>query len=408
MESIQNIFSATLKENSDKPNLFSIISELSFELSKKKIQRLKDDTHIQVRLGELFELYTRALQTQELKNAHNIDAVIEGLIKAASYDKEEFLYKTIYEKEQLEKSIIEQKENIRNNIISTFNILESHIENMEEDISKDSLTALHDAKLRGVEMLGILKETTSEAFLTTLEKAHDIEDTIFEITKNITYQTINEGDFTKSRFLDISSNIIKIAIEIADEDHGNAKELLNGSIHGTKEGMAKAIDKFKNDLKFAPEELSEVFENDLSTIKKTLINIEEDFIKMLEDDKETSTGPSKKIINEILDSEFNNSFAKIKRVTAEARETLSEKIEELKNRPYLENGFVKKAEKKIEELEKVASQKVNSLKNFEFENEKAKNATKEAKRLGNHAWSVAKNVLDGAFKGAKDAINKDK
>ena len=116
MQSLQNIFSASLQESKENKNLPSIISELTFELSKKKIQRLKDDSHIQERLGELFELYTRALKSEELKNSTNIDAVISGLIKAASHDKEEFLYKSLYEKEQLEKSITKQKENIKSTI----------------------------------------------------------------------------------------------------------------------------------------------------------------------------------------------------------------------------------------------------------------------------------------------------
>lgn len=409
MKSIQNIFSATLNENKDSDKLPTIISDLTFELSKKKIQRLKDDSNIQARLGELFELYARALQNENQNSVQNIDAIISGLIKSASYNKEEFLYKTIYEKEQLEKSIIEQKNNIKNNILGTFNILEEHIEKLDDSIAKESLQALSDAKLRGVEMLGILRETTSEALLTTLEKATDIEDTTFEITKNITYQAINEGEFSRQRFMDISNSIIEVAIEIADEDQGNAKYILNGSIHGTKEGMAKAIDKFKNDLKFAPEELEELLYTDLSVIRKELISVEEDFINMLEVSKNNSNGVSKKFISNILEAEFNNSFAKMKRVTAETRELLSEKIEELtKNTNYLDNDFVKKAEKKIEELEKVASQKVENLKNFEFENEKAQKAAAEAKRLGNHAWELAKGAVENALKGAKDAINKNK
>ena len=75
-----------------------------------------------------------------------------------------------------------------------------------------------------------------------------------------------------------------------------------------------------------------------------------------------------------------------------------------KGSTYLDSEFVKKAEKKIEELEKVASEKVEYIKN----NEKAQKAANEAKKLGNHAWELAKGTLEGAFKGAKDAINKNK
>jgi hypothetical protein len=396
MKSLQNIFSATIKESKEDKNLTSIISELTFELSKKKIQRLKDDSHIQARLGELFEFYTRALQSESLENSTNIDAIISGLIKAASYDKEEFLYKSLYEKEQLEKSISKQKESIKNTIMGTFNILEAHIEKMDESISKESLKALHTTKLRGVEMLGILKETTSEALLTTLEKGKDVEDTVFEITKNITYQTIKEGDFSKTRILEIANTILKATIEIADEEKANAKALLSGAVHGTKEGMAKAIDKFKNDLKFAPEELAT---EDLKSIKKDLSDIDNAFVEIVKLSKKTSVGLSVEIIEDILNNDIDNSLSKVKRVAVEARETLSEKIDELK---LEDNEFLKKAEKKIEELEKIASVKIEAIK----QDERTKNATKEAKRLGNHAWEVAKSAVESAIKSAKDVINK--
>lgn len=416
MESIHSIFAATINEKQDSNQLITIIQEMSFELARKKIQRLKDEEHIQQRLGELFELFTKVLDTNKLKNTETIGAVIDGLIKAASFDKEEFLYKTIYEKEQLEKSILEQKNAIRNSILGTFTILGTHIESMDESLSQDEIKALSDAKLKGIELLGILKETTSEALLTTLEKSKDIEDTVFEITKNLTYSTINEGDFTKSRFIDIANTIIEATIGIADENQSFAKELINGAVHGTKEGMTKAIDKFKNDLKFGPEELYEILEQDLDSIKKELLKVEESFILMLENSKELSNGVSSVFISNILTNELNNPFAKIARVAAETRETISEKIDELKdNTTNAEGGFIEKAERKlasikadITKLEEKAGQKLESVKNFEFENEKAKKAASEAKRLGNHAWEVAKAAIEGAIKSAKETIKKDK
>jgi hypothetical protein len=412
MESTHSIFAATVNKERESEQLLTIIREMSFELARKKVQRLKDEEHIQMRLGELFELFTKILETENLKNTKTVGAVIDGLVKAASFDKEEFLHKSIYEKEQLEKSISEQKKAIRNNIVGTFNILEMHIEKMEESLASDALQALRDAKLKGVEMLGILRETTSEALLTTLEKSTDIEDTVFEITKNLTYNAINEGDLIKNRFIDIANTVIEATIEIADENQSFAKEMINGAVHGTKEGMAKAIDKFKNDLKFAPEELDKVLEKDLDIIKKELLRIEESFVDMLENAKELSNGVSSQVISNIIENELNNSFAKIARVATEARELIGDKLDELKNSASgMENGFMEKAKKKftslkkdMNSLEEKAGKKFESMRNFEFENEKAKKAASEAKRLGNHAWEVAK----GALKNAKESIKKDK
>jgi len=415
MESTYSIFLATLKEKKEHQDLPKLINELSFELSRKKLQRLKDEANIHHRIGELFELYCRALHEEGLKTPRAISSVIDGLLRATSHDQEAFLYKTIYEKEQLEKSINAQKQAIRTTLAQTFDILEEHIANMHEESQSNALTALHDAKLRGIEMLGILKETTAEALLTTLEKGTDIQDTISEITKNLTFQTILEGSLCKQRILDISNTVISASIEIADEDLGNAKDILEGTINGVKEGITKAIDKFKNDLKYAPtEDMEGLLETDLSELRKELNKIDEHFIILLEMLASQSDGISASLLKEMA-TEMNSSTAKIRRAASEAKEVIGERIEQLKSEALvLEKNLKEKAEKKLEslkkdvnEFEKIASAKVESFKQFEFEKETAKQVANEAKKLGFRAWEVAKHMVDGAVKGAKEAMKKD-
>ena len=415
MESTYTIFLATLKEKKGDPELFTLITELSFELSRKKVQRLKDESNIHNRIGELFELYCKALHDEGLKSPRAISAVINGLLKATTNDKETFLYKTIYEKEQLEKSIFAQKQEIRTTLSESFDVLEAHISNMQPETKESALTALHDAKLRGIEMLGILKETTQEALLTTLENGGDITDTIHEITKNLSFQTISEGDLTKQRIIDISNAILTASVDIADEDLGHAKEILDGSINGVREGITKAIDKFKNDLKYAPTESMEVLlETDLAELRKELLRMDEQFITLLEVLASHSEGISASIIKEMTKG-MNSSTAKIMRAANDAKEVISERIELLKaEASVFEKTFKNRAEKKFEslkkdvnDLEKKASAKVESFKQFEFENDTAKQVTQEAKKLGFRAWEVAKNMMDGAVKGAKEAMKKE-
>lgn len=404
MESTYTIFLATLRENKEHPQLLNFIAELSFELSHKKIQKLKEEKSIQNRLGELFELYCKALHDEGLKSPRAVNHVIDGLLKAASYDKEAFLYKTIYEKEQLEKSIFTQKQQIRSTIASSFDILEQHIAKLPSDTQEAALVALHDAKLRGVELLGILKETSQEALLTTLEKGSDIEDTIYEITKNLSFQSISEGALTKARILDISRTIIESAMDIADEDLGNAKAILEGTINGVHDGVTKTIEKFKNDLKYAPtEEMEGLAETDLSLLRKELLKIDEQFILQLEALASQTEGISQTIIREMT-SEMNSSAARIKRAANEAKEVITERMEHLKTEAEKKLVVLKKD---VEELEKKASSKMESLKQFDFESEKAKQMAVDAKKLGFRAWEVAKSMMDGAVKGAKEAMKKE-
>lgn len=406
MESTHTIFLATLKENKTNPELLKLIGELCFELSRKKIQRLKDEKNIQNRIGELFELYCKALHDEGLKTPKAVGKVIDGLLRASSHDKEELLYKTIYEKEHLEKSIFTQKQQIRNVIAQTFTVLENHITHLQDDTKEGALLALSDAKLKGIEMLGILKETAQEAILTTLEKGSDVRDTIYEITRNLTFNTINEGDFTYRRIVDISRTIIEASIDIADEDLGYAKEILDGAINGAKDGITKAIEKFKNDLRYSPtEEMESLLETDLSLLRKELLKVDEQFITMLEVLASQTEGISASIIKGMIE-EMNSSVAKIKRAANDAKEVISERIEILKEEA--EKRF-ESLKKDVGELEKKASAKVESFKHYEFESEKekAKQVASDAKKLGFRAWEVAKNMMDGAVKSAKEAIKKE-
>lgn len=404
MDSVQTIFANSLKENKTNPALAHLVQELSFELSRKKLQRLKDPSHIQKRIGELFGLYAQVLKEEELATPELFTCTIDGLIKATSFDQSELLFKRMYEKEQLEKLIAEQKNSIRILIASTYETLE---ENLDAQSNESLLKALHDSKLRGIEMLGILKETTQEALLTTIEKGSDIEDTAAEITKTISYQAINEGEFTKQRFLDVARAIIDVSVEIADTDQAFAKELLNGCVHGTKEGIAKAVEKFKHDLKFTPEEVETLLGRELSETKKELLKVDEEYVAMLRSCANQSTGVSKGIIEEILDEELDTAFARIQRITHEAAEAISDRIEEMReNASFLEKDFKERASKRLDslkkevgELEKKASERMESLRN----NPKAQ----EAKRLGERAWEVAKGMMEGAIKGAKDAMKKE-
>ncbi|MDD3462510.1 MAG: hypothetical protein PHW07_02580 [Sulfurospirillaceae bacterium] len=414
MQSTQTIFSTTIKENLNTPQVSTLIQEMVFELSKKKLHRLKDESKIQTRAGELFEIYCKTLSDNQIKTSENISLVINGLIQAVSYEKEEFLYKSIYEKEQLEKSIFSQKQQIKNTISNTYNTLESHIATDQDETSDLALKALNDVKLRGIEMLGIIKETTQEAILTTLEKGSDIKDTIYEIAKNLLFQTVCEGEFKKQRIMDIAKTVMQAGVDIANEDQRYSKEILEGAADGLKDGIAKAIEKFKNDLKYAPEEVDIFVEKDLNQTKKELSKIEEDLIDMLEELSLSGEGVSKNILTTII-KEMNSSAAKIRRAVNEAKEAIAERMEILKEEAvHFEIGLKEKAEKRIEsfkkdmsEFEKIAGQKIEVIKSFEFESEKAKKAATEAKKMGYRAWEVAKNMVDNAVKSAKEAIKKD-
>lgn len=398
MESIQTIFSNVIKENRNNQNFSKILGDTTFELSRKKIQRLKDNKKIQNRVAELFEQYCMILEKEGMKNSANLSIVIDSLLKAANKDKEEFLYKTLYEIDQLKKSAQNQQNDIKNSIASTYDILEKHINSLPKDSKEVALRALNDTKLDALEMLGILRETTEEALLTTLEKRSDIEDTTFQVTKNLTFQAIKNGEFTKRRFLSTTKTIMEVALELANENLGFSKELIDGAVSGTKEGILKALDKFKNDIKYAPKD-DDLFGQDFDTIKKELAKIEDEYIQMLKDLSDKYDGKIREALNEKIEK-YDNSVEKIKRATSEAKEAISQRLEEFKSDVSLEEIKEKAGErfenlkKDVNELSKKANETIENIK----QNETTKKATNEAKKLGLRVWEVAKSMLENRGK----------
>ncbi|MDR0408076.1 MAG: hypothetical protein LBH45_04080 [Campylobacteraceae bacterium] len=397
MESAKTIFFNIVKENKNNAHVLTIIRDTSFNLSCKKLQNLTNEEDMQRALEQLFKLFISVLQKAEFKNPHAITSVIDGLIRAASHDKKQYLLKTIYEKEQLETSIYRQTAEIKRLIKETYNTIEYVSANLEDDEKKEAMQSINDAKLLNVEALGILKEAAEEAFITTIENARDIEDTIQEISKTFTYQAINEGDFTKQKILSIASTIIEAACDIADSDHANANDILNGAVEGTKNGITKATIKFKNDIRFVPEEIKGLQKQDIEESKKDIISMQESFVTMLKQCQSKLDGISSKILAQII-AEHNTYLAKLKRLSSEAAEALSVSITNLKTDEKLKE-FKEKAGKKFVEIKKETNEKVVAFTNDAAP--KAKHMADEAKKLGSRAWEVAKNVLD-------DMLKKDK
>ena len=100
---------------------------------------------------------------------------------------------------------------------------------------------------------------------------------------------------------------------------------------------------------------------------------------------------------------MNSSTAKIKRASNEAKEVISERIDQLKAEAEKKLVVFKKD---VAEFEKIAALKLESFKHTE--GEKAKQMAAEAKKLGFRAWEVAKSMMEGAVKGAQNAIKKEK
>ncbi|AXP08902.1 hypothetical protein N4T57_01340 [Campylobacter hepaticus] len=369
------IFENSLK-NIDKNEVKCLLEDLSFNLAYKQV--LKNPHNAQEILNSLLIDFLSVLKKLNLLDDENTTKIIRALVKASVEDAQNKLYAYISEAELLGRQIEHQKNVVKNQINDRFINFENVIEHssFKDEIGEN----LSDALLFDLEMLGILKETAESAFLTTLEKAEDIELTSWEIAKNLVYNTICEADFEKERILKISNIILNTAFEIANESMAYAKDLCLGVIKGTRDGISLAIEKFKNSLNYT-------FEEDLILKSKELIGIEDEFIALLKSEIKNQKNPSKDIIEYLLNHELDSLFAKFKRMAGETREQFILSLNEFKKNPKIHdlNKLTQKKISKIKqellEMEKIASEKYKDLN------------SKQAKKLGIRLWEKAKNLI---------------
>lgn len=395
MQEIKIVFKNALKEKEDiKP---SFIQKIVFKLSEDKLALHKNlDKNIQ----EIFKEFLLILNELNLDNEDNISALMQGLIKASINKKELDFYALIHEQNALKERILNKKEELKNDIHESFLSIEQQILVNELNENDKLNKILKDTKLKGIEFLGVLREITEDAFLRVIEKGDDIKDLIQEISKNLVFQAISEGNFTKQRFIDIVQTVLNVSIELADSSQAIAKDLLQGSIYGSREGAIKAVERLKNDLKYAPEEV--VSKDDLINLRKVLSNIDEDLIFVIKKQSSNSQGISAKIINDIVKLELDSLLARLKRSIVDTKNALSIRIEEIK-----ESENIKQASRKFDDFKTDILKDMEALsKKMEIlsKNQKDKFSNAEAKKLGERAWEVAKDFI----KNAKDAIKNEK
>ncbi|MBW1456770.1 hypothetical protein AT930_06925, partial [Campylobacter jejuni] len=272
--------------NLGKDEASDLLEDLSFNLAYKQISHNPHET--KKVLNSLLVEFLTILKKLDFFDDENVTKVIKALVKASIVDAQNSLYEYISEAELLNKQIENQKNLIKNQISDNFFEFENILQ--ECSFCDEFSGGLNDAILFDIEMLGILKETAESAFLTTLEKAEDIELTSSEIAKNLVYNAICEAHFEKERILKISSIILNTAFEIANESMAYAKDLCLGVIKGTRDGIVLAMEKFKASLTYAN------FEEDVSLKSKELIGIEDDFIALLKKEIQLQNDPCKSIV----------------------------------------------------------------------------------------------------------------
>ncbi|CAD7288790.1 hypothetical protein LMG7974_01154 [Campylobacter majalis] len=399
-EKLQKNLKNYVESNGVLISIKALANEYFKEISDLNKDELKDE--ILTRMQILLQHFN----SHNLTNTKNLRSAMEGINQALVGAKEKELYKLLDEQDSIARKIRIKQDEIRNTLVISYESAERLMQESNAECKDEVLGLIGSAIIRETRMLGILKESSQNAFLTTIENGINIHETISQISKNMAYSSILQGEFSRDRIIEISRTIILAAAEVANEGHIFANVLVDGAVVGVKDGISLAVAKIKDDAKFAPNEVVD------DARLKELKNIDESFINMLKELETKLEAPAKDEIKILLTTTLDSLMAKLKRISEQANEQLSERINTIKENPNIAeliNGANDRLEKlksalnerewlkgeigdkfetikkELDELEKKASVKFSEVKTI--------NIKEEAKKMGDRAYKSAKEFI---------------
>jgi hypothetical protein len=279
----------------------------------------------------------------------------------------------LLQKELLEKNIEKKSSELQEAKYTIFNEIESIIDKNDAL----ALSKLHQAKLQSIDLFDLLGETVESAIITALEKSKDSEakNTIEEIIKELTFETIKEGTLNTIRVRKILSTILHSSIDIAEASSNFSEEILEATLKGMRGGLMQSIDRFKKRLAYMPLEAKHILIEDYDTIMQDLNHTDVLFSQVVQNIANESTNGTRKTLLEI-NQRMHYDLEELVHMSKETALVMREKF----------SAFAKTAVKK-------ADTALHS------------DSAKEAKRMGIQAWGVAKTALNNAIKSAKNKID---
>ena len=284
--------------------------------------------------------------------------------------------KLLEQKEAIDRELEKKSEALQDAKYNVFNTLESELTSNPAFVLK-----LHQVKLQSIDLYDILSEMVESAIISALEKDSDgdISETIIEVIKEITFESIKEGSLNTIRVRKILSTILITAIDISEATPNRADDILRATLKGMRSGLVRSIDRFKKRLTFMPMEAKHILIEDYDTI--------------MEDLSQTDT-----LFSQVIAIQAAHNTAQINTILLQINKDMSYDLEEL---VHISKETAEVMRKRFASFAKNAVKKADMA----MKSPRAK----EAKRMGIQALGVAKVALGTAIKSAKDAIDtKDK
>lgn len=305
---------------------------------------------------------------------HEVKTVVTTILSIETQTLHDEVETLLAQKEQIERSLEKKSDALQRAKYDIFNAIEEQIGSQDDK----AIAKLHQVKLQSIDLFDILGEMVESAIITTLEKDQDrdIEETLQEVIKELTFEAIKEGSLNTIRVRKILSTILQSAIDVSEATPTRADVILGAVLKGMRSGLVRAIDRFKKRLVFMPAEAKHILIEDYETIVEDLNQTDVFFSQVIQTKASESSQAIRKSLLEI-NKNMHYDLEELIHISKETAEVMRDKFS------TLAKTAVKKGEKALQSQ-----------------------TAQEAKRMGIQAWSVAKTALGTAIKSAKEAMDK--
>jgi len=317
-------------------------------------------------INEEWKVDAAALTLQELK------IVGEMIIEEETLKLHDEVEGLLAEKERIERELDRKRDALQYAKHQVFEALEE--KSLEYPAHYQH--KLHQIKLQSIDLFDLLSEMVESSIITTLEKAHDIEETIAEIIKETTYQTLNEGNLNTIRIRKIISTILQAAIDVSEATPTQAEEILRGTLRGIRSGLIRAIDRFKQNLLYMPDEAKALLIEDYQNILNELQETDKLFLQVASTLANQSCPTTQKLLTKIA-KDIHYDMEELIHISKETASVLRESFTNFKALAIARSSQAMQSER-----------------------------AQVAKKMGIEAWGVAKSAMSDAIKTAKDKIDK--
>jgi len=340
---------------------------LEEKLKKAYSHKFKSITKRVVNAVNKSELHLDELSADEVR------ALTSTLVQEETKALQNEVEKLLAQKESIERALEKKAEELQEAKYEVFNALEDEMQPSEK-----TLALLHQIKLQSIDLYDILSEMVESALITALEKEQDgeLDDTLKEVIKEITFEAIKEGSLNTIRVRKILSTILATAIDVAEATPTKADAILRLTLKGMRSGLVKSIDRFKQRVAYMPVEAKHILIEDYDTIIEDLNQTDTLFSQIILTQASESSQVLRKILVDI-NKDMRYDLEELVLISKETADIIRERF----------SNFAKLAVKKAD----VALQSPKA---------------KEAKRMGVQAMEAARIVLGSAIKSAKDVIEK--